>query len=826
MDECRGRGGEGCRHRVTVSGLLLWFGAVMMGSAPLVGAVMGDLVSAPVADGMAILAAGVASIVPLTGVALLTRRRRAPDGTAAAAASLAIAGGYVVLRASVETISPQQIVPVPLRSHYTVAALRLAILWPYVGLSAWLGPRLAGHPGRPMGRLGSVRPRWSTCFVALAAAALVAVPWPLTGALGDSLSSLAIGVEMLSLIVPQVLIFWGVIFVLLNASLARTGVAAVTTILIYALSALGGPLVAGDEGALTSSLFLLPLAFLLAEIRARGKGVLPLLPLALSYELAPVLFVDPRDVIANGIPELQHLLSYLATVLTATTLTLLLWVGRRLSGKRRGSASLDGPRQRAASPVAVALVALGAWGGWMGLYVFAGEPGFFNHGFLIILDQQAELASAYPISGREERVGAVYGALVETAEASQGSIRHELDVLGVAYRPYYIINMIRVDGHRWLMGRFASRPGVARVILNPNVRSYPRRVSLRHGSGGNSKGVQANLAAIRADAAWRMGVLGEGIVVGGQDSGYAWDHPALKSQYRGWDGERADHDYNWHDAWDDTGEPFDDDSHGTHTMGTVLGDDGGENRIGVAPGATWIGCRNMRRGIGNPGSYAECMEFLLAPYPLDGDPFLDGEVRLAAHMVNNSWGCPRIEGCFPGTLRPALEALRAAGIMMVVSAGNEGPACSTATTPPANYDAAFSVGATTNGGNVVGFSSRGPVDGLIKPDITAPGQLVRSSVPGGGYGTASGTSAAGPHVAGTVALIWSANRSLIGDVDATEQLLCRTALPKPVSRACPDTSGPAGPSPCACGGVSGVPNNVYGCGIVDAGAAVERALEE
>jgi subtilisin family serine protease len=320
--------------------------------------------------------------------------------------------------------------------------------------------------------------------------------------------------------------------------------------------------------------------------------------------------------------------------------------------------------------------------------------------------------------------------------------------------------------------------------------------------------------------------------VAGQDSGYDWTHPALQPHYRGWDGQTAEHDFNWHDAWDDTAVPFDDDLHGTHTMGIVLGDDGGENRTGVAPGAEWIGCRNMRRGFGNPGSYAECTEFFLAPYPHGGDPFTDGDVGWAPHVVNNSWGCPEIEGCEPETLRPAVEALRAAGIMMVVSAGNEGPACGTVTSPPANYEAAFSVGATDNGGHVVGFSSRGPVDGLLKPDVTAPGFRVRSSLPGGGYGYADGTSMAGPHVAGLVALLWSAAPDLIGDMDATAALICETALPRPVDRACTRVDEvPEGPlwalmsNPiCACGGVTGVPNNVYGCGFIDAGSAVREAL--
>jgi hypothetical protein len=170
--------------------------------------------------------------------------------------------------------------------------------------------------------------------------------------------------------------------------------------------------------------------------------------------------------------------------------------------------------------------------------------------------------------------------------------------------------------------------------------------------------------------------------------------------------------------------------------------------------------------------------------------------------------------------------------MMVVSAGNDGPGCGTATTPPANYDASFSVGATSDDGGVVGFSSRGPVAGLVKPDIVAPGQLVRSSVPGGGYAVAGGTSMAGPHVAGAVALVWSANADLIGDVGETEALLCETAVTKPLTRLCSAQSAPDGPfaslmppPACACGGVTGAPNNVYGCGIVDAGAAVRRVLQ-
>jgi hypothetical protein len=240
----------------------------------------------------------------------------------------------------------------------------------------------------------------------------------------------------------------------------------------------------------------------------------------------------------------------------------------------------------------------------------------------------------------------------------------------------------------------------------------------------------------------------------------------------------------------------------------------------------------MRRGLGNPGSYVECMEFFLAPYPHGGDPFHDGDVSLAPHVVNNSWACPDVEGCLPDTLRGAVDALRAAGIMMVTSAGNDGPACGTLTTPPATYDAAFSVAATDDTRVVAAFSSRGPVHGSIKPDVAAPGSDVRSSVSGGGYGYADGTSMAGPHVAGLVALLWSADPGLIGDVDATESIICQTAAPRPVDIACPSDGSvpqgtqaglPEGPS-CACGGVTGVPNNVYGCGFIDVEAAVRAVI--
>jgi subtilisin family serine protease len=133
--------------------------------------------------------------------------------------------------------------------------------------------------------------------------------------------------------------------------------------------------------------------------------------------------------------------------------------------------------------------------------------------------------------------------------------------------------------------------------------------------------------------------------------------------------------------------------------------------------------------------------------------------------------------------------------------------------PIAIYDAAFSVGAIDRSGNLADFSSRGPVtvDGSdrIKPDIVAPGVNVLSALPGNSYGENSGTSMAGPHVAGVVALLWSAQPRLIGDIDRTERILAETARPYEGT-----------PSGCV---EAGLPNDGSGYGVVDAYAAVQAA---
>ncbi len=668
----------------------------------------------------------------------------------------------------------------------------------------------------------------------LTAGAIVAgltIGWPLSGALGDSYGATLILLQALSLTLPAELLFRGSIWELLGRKFPQPRLtAALLTLAMYWVSLSSEILPHGEWLKLWSLISALPLALLITELRATTGSIWAGWLVASCYQAAPVLFTDPR-VELPLLTQPWQTLAYSWMFAGAILLFLTLWGGRQIF------LSQAWPLPRWAGNGLALLALVITWGGWLTGWFIWGKPGFYDDGFLIIMAEQADLSGATTITDLTARRTFVRDQLLKTAEKTQPPIREALESAGLSYRAYYIINMLKVEGHHTSMAKFANLPGVARVVRHPNVRPYPQKFKLPYGDAPNDPaGIGENVRQVKADQVWQMGFTGQGIVVAGQDTGYDWQHPALKKAYRGYDNGVADHTYNWHDAWDGTAAAFDDDQHGTHTMGTILGDDGQDNHIGLAPGAQWIGCRNMRRGLGNPASYAECMEFFLAPYPTDSD-FTKGDVTKSPQVINNSWGCPDVEGCDDAILEPATEALRAAGIMMVVSAGNDGPACETVVEPPARYDDVFSVGATGENGLITGFSSRGPVPGhdLLKPDIVAPGDNVRSSVPGGEYGTASGTSMAGPHVVGLVALLWSANPKLIGQIETTEKIIRQSAIPLDVKDVCPIALQTAGHTSwldelnpnavaCSCGGVSSTPNNVYGWGQIDALAAVKLAL--
>ena len=433
--------------------------------------------------------------------------------------------------------------------------------------------------------------------------------------------------------------------------------------------------------------------------------------------------------------------------------------------------------------------------------------------FIAFMQQQADLSPTRTIQDKVEKGHQVFRLLTETAAGSQSNLLAQLHDSGAAYRSYWIANMIWVRGDISVLETVAASPQVVAVYANPYLLlELPLPSEAPQPQAASA--IEPNISHIRAPEVWELGVTGQGVVIGGQDTGYDWDHPALIDKYRGWNGSAVEHSYNWHDAvhsgggncGTDSPEPCDDHLHGTHTMGTMVGDDGGANQIGVAPGAKWIGCRNMNQGVGSPVTYSECFQWFVAPTDANDE---SPDPSRAPHVINNSWACPPTEDCDEAiVLQTVVENVRAAGIVVVSSTGNSGPGCSSVQYPPAIYEASFSIGATDTSDNIAPFSSRGPVtvDGSnrLKPDVVAPGMSVRSSVPGGGYGNLSGTSMAAPHVAGLVALIISANPSLAGDIDAIEATIRENAVPLTSLQ--------------ECGGISGstIPNNTYGYGRIDA----------
>lgn len=472
----------------------------------------------------------------------------------------------------------------------------------------------------------------------------------------------------------------------------------------------------------------------------------------------------------------------------------------------------------------------GAWVSKTDAELLTATDGGAAADFLIVMTEQPDLRGAARPAGKTDRGRYVYETMTAVAARTQAPVRALLDRQGIAYRAYWVANMIAVRGDRTLLQTLASRDDVRHIYANRWQRVGPPAPVPISGETRRPTLVEWNIEIVNAPDVWAAGFTGQGVVIGGQDTGYDWQHPALVNQYRGWNGSTADHNYNWHDAIHEdnplgnTGTPgnpcgynsptpCDDDGHGTHTMGTMVGETPQLN-IGMAPDAEWIGCRNMEEGWGTPTTYAECYEWFIAPYPLGGDPFTDGDPARAPHVINNSWGCPPVEGCVAAdVLQQVVESVRAAGIVTVHSAGNSGSGCGSIDQPGGIYDASFTVGATDDQNTIAAFSSRGPViiDGSnrLKPDIVAPGVDIHSSIPNNKYAFLSGTSMAAPHVAGLVALLISAEPSLAGRVNTLENLVTQSAMPRTTSQGC----GHDEPN--------SVPNNVYGWGRIDALAAYE-----
>ncbi|WUJ71395.1 S8 family serine peptidase [Kribbella soli] len=414
---------------------------------------------------------------------------------------------------------------------------------------------------------------------------------------------------------------------------------------------------------------------------------------------------------------------------------------------------------------------------------------------------KADLTAASKITNWNERGTAVAAALKKSAADSQASIRAELDAQHVKYQAFWGTNAIRIESGSLALAENLAAHNEVEGLYAPVQIEVPKVTP-----GQQEKAIQAvewGVANIKANQVWsQYGDKGEGIVVASIDTGVQYDHPALVNQYRGNNGDGTfNHNYNWFDAAGTSpNAPSDGNGHGTHTMGTMVGDDGAGNQIGVAPGVKWIaanGCCPSDAALISSG------QWMLEPTDLAGQ---NPDASKRPNVINNSWG-----STLPSN-DPFMEditlAWTASGIFGAFANGNSGEGGCNTSGSPGSLTSNYSAGAYDINNNIASFSGRGVgQDGTIKPNISAPGVNVRSSLPGNTYGAFNGTSMATPHLTATVALLWSASPSLKGDVAATRALLNQTAIDAPNSQ---------------CGGTD-ANNNVFGQGRLDALALLNAA---
>lgn len=352
-------------------------------------------------------------------------------------------------------------------------------------------------------------------------------------------------------------------------------------------------------------------------------------------------------------------------------------------------------------------------------------------------------------------------------------------------KSYYIMNAVAITGTKDVMEKIASFPEVEKILNNEQ-----RKVLNVDVMDAKITATEWGVDRVKAQEVWGMGFDGTGVLVGILDTGVQWNHPALMEKYYGYNAETGEvnHEGSFFDPYYNQTVAYDDNGHGTHVAGTILGSDAnGTNQVGVAPGAKFIMAKAFdAEGYGYDEEILSAMQWIMEQGP---------------DLVSNSWGGG---SGIDETYRESVTNWRAAGIVPVFAAGNTDlftPQVPGTVSSPGNFPESIAIGATDINDNLANFSLLGPSPyGEIKPDLAAPGVNIRSSLPGSSYGNASGTSMATPHVSGVIALLLAANGSLT--VDQIEDILKNTARPL-TNASYPDT-----------------PNNAFGWGLVDAKEAV------
>ena len=233
--------------------------------------------------------------------------------------------------------------------------------------------------------------------------------------------------------------------------------------------------------------------------------------------------------------------------------------------------------------------------------------------------------------------------------------------------------------------------------------------------------VPAGVSQIKAPGAWDSS-RGKGIRVAVLDTGIDSAHPDIAPNYKGGisfvPGQTS----------------MDGNSHGTHCAGTIAAAINGAGVIGVTPAASLYAVKVLD----NSGSGQ--WSWLIAG--------INWCIQNKMMVLSMSLGGESA----PTALEAMCDAAWNSGILLVAAAGNSGPGMGTVNVP-GKYANVIAVSAIDSANVIAPFSSRGP-----EVELSAPGVNILSTIPGGGYGSKSGTSMACPHVSGAAALAWGAHR--------------------------------------------------------------------
>lgn len=462
---------------------------------------------------------------------------------------------------------------------------------------------------------------------------------------------------------------------------------------------------------------------------------------------------------------------------------------------------------------------------------------------LVKFHGKADLSAAFGIADRDARATYVYETLRSFADRTQSQTRqalnsqYNLSENSHDYTVLWIDNSIAIS--RLTAPMLSSLQASADIesIRTQKVIPLPQEPVVDTTPWTPNDAV-SSLVHINVPQVWDLGYKGAGVVVANIDTGVRYTHQALVGKYRGNSGGGTfDHQYNWYDPYNHAATPRSSANHGSHTMGTMVGDGGtATTQIGAAPDAKWIACIGFGQGSGTGATDAgliECGQWTLAPYPTSGTGTPDPTKH--ADIVNNSWGdCGQ---SYDTWYEAVIDGWIAAGVAPVFSNGNA-PNCNYPNNPPLNTvgnparsGKVLGVGSTgTNNGIYAPHSNKGPTDNLntglptypdpagfpdLKPNVVAPGVNIYSSnnTSDTAYFLDSGTSMSAPATVGVIALMWSAAPCLHGNYGVSGSLLMSTATAIPVATGSP-SDGPGN-----------VPNQATGWGEINALAAVNAAVE-